>query len=130
MNLAQRIVQLADRVGQEVKHKVDADHPSLARAWATLDSSSGEVRLCTGYNVSRVERTASSQYRLRFLTPVADARYVVGITLHPLSGGCLGRLRAGSVRVLHLDATEFAFVWRAWLPGLPVRGQLHLVVYR
>ena len=130
MNLAQRIIQLADRVGREVKHKADADHPGLARAWATLGSSGGDVTLGAGYNVCSVQRTASSQYRLRFATPLADSHCAIGITPHPASAGCLGLWRAGSARVLHLETTELAFVWRTWLPGLTVRGQLHLVVYR
>jgi hypothetical protein len=42
MSLASRISALASRVGLEVKTKIDATHPGLARAW-----------VCFGYVGSR-----------------------------------------------------------------------------
>ena len=41
MSLASRISALASRVGLEVKTKIDATHPGVARAW-----------VCFGYGIS------------------------------------------------------------------------------
>lgn len=80
MSLASRIGALAGRIGREVKAKVGADHPGLARAWANFGYVGGAVQLRAAHNVASVTRLAPGRYRVSFASPLPDANYAwVGV---------------------------------------------------
>ena len=75
MNLASRISALASRVGLEVKTKIDATHPGLARAWVCFGYVGTQIVVRSSYNVASVTRTAAGRYRVTFATAMPDANY-------------------------------------------------------
>lgn len=75
MSLASRISALASRVGLEVKTKIDATHPGLARAWVCFGYVGTQIVVRSSHNVASVTRTAAGRYRVTFATAMPDASY-------------------------------------------------------
>ena len=75
MSLASRISALASRVGLEVKTKIDATHPGLARAWVCFGYVGTQIVVRSSHNVASVTRTAAGRYRVTFATAMPDADY-------------------------------------------------------
>lgn len=75
MSLATRIVLLASRIGLEVKTKIDATHPGLARAWVCFGYVGSQIAVRSSHNVASVTRTAAGRYRVTFATAMPDANY-------------------------------------------------------
>jgi hypothetical protein len=75
MSLASRIAALAGRIGREVKAKIGADHPGLARAWVCFGYVGDQIVVRAAHNVSTVTRTAAGRYRVTFATAMPDADY-------------------------------------------------------
>ena len=73
MSLASRISALASRVGLEVKTKIDATHPGVARAWVCFGYVGTQVVVRASHNVASVTRTAAGRYRVTFAAPMPDA---------------------------------------------------------
>lgn len=75
MSLASAIAALANRIGFEVKAKIDANHPGVARAWVSFGYVGGQVEIASAYNVASVVRTAVGRYRVHFAVTLPDANY-------------------------------------------------------
>jgi hypothetical protein len=75
MSLASRIAALAGRIGLEVKAKIGADHPGLARAWVCFGYVGNQIVVRAAYNVASVTRLTAGRYRVSFATPMPDAHY-------------------------------------------------------
>ena len=75
MSLASAIAALASRIGFEVKTKIDASHPGVARAWVSFGYVGGQVVIASAYNVAAVVRTAVGRYRVHFAVTLPDANY-------------------------------------------------------
>ena len=75
MSLASRIAALADRVGLEVKAKIEASHPGVARAWVCFGYVGNQIVLRAAHNVTSVTRSAAGRYRVRFDVAMVDAQY-------------------------------------------------------
>lgn len=75
MNLAQRIGALASRIGLELKSRIDARHPGVARAWVCFGYNGNQVVMRAAHNVASVTRTAAGRYRVTFATAMPDANY-------------------------------------------------------
>lgn len=75
MSLASRISALASRVGLEVKTKIDATHPGLARAWVCFGYVGNQIVVRSSHNVASVTRTSTGRYRVTFATAMPDANY-------------------------------------------------------
>ena len=75
MSLASAIAALASRIGFEVKTKIDASHPGVARAWVSFGYVGGQVMIASSYNVASVVRTAVGRYRVHFAVTLPDANY-------------------------------------------------------
>jgi len=75
MSLASRIAALADRVGLEVKAKIEASHPGVARAWVCFGYVGNQIVLRAAHNVNSVTRSAAGRYRIRFDIAMVDANY-------------------------------------------------------
>ena len=72
MSLASRITALASRIGLEVKTKIDATHPGLARAWVCFGC---QIVVRSSHNVASVTRLGTGRYRVTFVNAMADADY-------------------------------------------------------
>ena len=75
MSLSDRIASLAARIGIEVKTKIDASHPGLARAWVSFGYVNGQMVMHGARNVVSVDRLATGRYRVHFTQPMPDADY-------------------------------------------------------
>ena len=75
MSLASRISALASRVGLEVKTKIDATHPGVARAWVCFGYVGNQMVVRSLHNVASVTRTAAGRYRDTFATAMPDTGY-------------------------------------------------------
>ena len=54
MSLASSIAALAARIGFEVKTKIDATHPGLARVWVSFGYVGGQIVIGSAHNVASV----------------------------------------------------------------------------
>ena len=75
MSLASRISALASRVGLEVKTKIDATHPGVARAWVCFGYVGNQIVVRSSHNVASVTRTAAGRYRVTFAAAMPDTDY-------------------------------------------------------
>ena len=75
MSLASRISALASRVGLEVKTKIDATHPGLARAWVCFGYVGNQIVVRSSHNVASVTRLGSGRYRVTFAMAMPDTNY-------------------------------------------------------
>ena len=98
MSLASRIADLAGRIGLEVKTKIDATHPGLARAWVNFGYVDGQIVVRSSYNVASVTRLAYGRYRLTFATAMPDADYC-------WTGIARSNNNSGTLRILIVRAT-------------------------
>ena len=60
MSLASSIAALAARIGFEVKAKIDATHPGIARVWVSFGYVNGQVVIASARNVASVVRERAS----------------------------------------------------------------------
>ena len=75
MSLATRITALASRIGLEVKTKIDASHPGVARAWVCFGYVGSQIEIRAAHNVASVTRTAAGRYRVIFANAMPDDGY-------------------------------------------------------
>lgn len=79
MNLVQHITELAQRLALELKTRITADHPGVAKAWVSFGVSgsgnSAAVVVRAGFNVQSVTRISTGRYRVTFASPMPDAHY-------------------------------------------------------
>ena len=75
MSLARSIARLAAAIGREIKTRITADHPSVAKAWVCFGYVGSQVVIRAAYNVQSVTRIANGRYRVTFHTPMPDADY-------------------------------------------------------
>lgn len=75
MSLASRIAALANRVGLEVKAKIDASHPGVARAWVCFGYVGNQIVVRATHNVASVTRSAAGRYRVGFAVAMPDTQY-------------------------------------------------------
>lgn len=97
MSLASRITALASRIGLEVKTKIDATHPGLARAWVCFGYVGSQIVVRSSHNVASVTRLGTGRYRVTFASPMSDADYcwVASVVKNPT---ILGLQRVALVR--------------------------------
>lgn len=75
MSLIARISLLASRIGLEVKTKIAANHPGVAKAWVCFGYVQGEMVVYASHNVKSVRRRSVGRYRVTFATAMSDANY-------------------------------------------------------
>ncbi len=75
MDLTRRIADLAARVAIEIKSRITADHPGVAKAWVDFGVVKGQVVVRASYNIASVMRLAEGKYRVIFAQPLSDANY-------------------------------------------------------
>ncbi|WP_454258600.1 hypothetical protein [Pseudoxanthomonas mexicana] len=75
MSLVTRITTLASRIGLEVKTKIDASHPGVAKAWVCFGYVGSQIVIRAAHNVASVTRTAAGRYRVNFASAMPDDGY-------------------------------------------------------
>lgn len=130
MSLASGIAALAARIGFEVKTKIDATHPGLARVWVSFGYEGGQVVIASARNVASVARTAAGRYRVHFAVAMPDANYCW--TALARSSTNSGTQRAAIVRsTSDLKTDQFVDISCATAQAsFDDSSEINLVVYR
>lgn len=130
MSLSSAIAALASRIGIEVKSKIDADHPGVARAWVSFGYVNGEVVIAAAYNVASVVRTAVGRYRIHFAVVLPDASYCWTALVRSSTNS--GTQRAAIVRsTSDLKTVQFVDISCATAQAsFDDSSEINLVVYR
>ena len=111
MSLATRLTALASRIGLEVKTKIDASHPGVAKAWVCFGYVSNQVVIRASYNVASVARLGAGRYRVTFASAMPDADYcwvasaLKNATILGLQRIALVRASADTKTAQHLDVS-------------------------
>jgi hypothetical protein len=130
MSLASSLSQLASRIGVEVKTKITAAHPGVAKAWVCFGYASNQVVIRAAHNVASVTRLGTGRYRVTFTNAMTDANYCwVAVALKDTS--ILGLQRLGVVRANgDTKTTQQVDVSCASPTAASDADDIHLVVYR
>ena len=130
MSLATRITALASRIGLEVKTKIDASHPGVAKAWVSFGYVSNQVVIRAAHNVVSVTRLGTGRYRVSFANAMTDANYCwVAVALKAPT--ILGLQRLGIVRASGDIPTAQQFEVSCASSTLASDADdIHLTVYR
>lgn len=75
MSLTGNIAELAAAIAQEVRARITAEHPGLARAWVCFGIVGDQAVIRSAFNVQSVERLAAGRYRVVFTEPMPDDDY-------------------------------------------------------
>jgi hypothetical protein len=75
MSLVQKISDLATAVGAEVKSRITAYHPGVAKAWVCFGYVGEQMVVRAAYNVQSVIRLEAGKYRMNFIRAMPDAKY-------------------------------------------------------
>ena len=130
MSLSQRISDLAAAIGRQVKTRISADHPGVARAWVSFGYVGSTTMVWAGFNVQSVTRSATGKYRVTFATPMKDVNYCW--TAFARNSGSQTTLKVASARVTaEAKTTEYVEVICASQAGtLSDTSEFNLMVYR
>ena len=75
MSLSQRIADLAAAISRQIKTRISAEHPGLARAWVSFGFIGARIVILSSFNVKGVSRESLGKYRVTFAVPMGDADY-------------------------------------------------------
>lgn len=75
MSLASRIADLATAVATELRSRITADHPGVAKAWVCFGYVGNQVVVRKAFNVRSVIRKSKGVYRVTFTNAMVDANY-------------------------------------------------------
>jgi len=75
MSLSTRIADLAAAVATEIRSRITADHPGVAKAWVCFGYVGNQVVVRKAFNVRSVTRTSKGVYRVTFTNAMPDAHY-------------------------------------------------------
>lgn len=76
MSLSKNISDLTGVIARELKTRIEADHPGVARAWVCFGvGANRRVVVKAAWNVRNVVRLAKGKYRVEFVIPMPDTGY-------------------------------------------------------
>lgn len=130
MSLTANLLALAEAVARELKARITAEHPGVARAWACFGFVNGELKVRAAHNVREVTRLAAGKYRVTFDTPMPDAGYCW--TAFARNTGNQGTLKFAAARVnAEAKSPGYVEVICATQAGtLTDTAELNLMVFR
>lgn len=125
MSLSERLVALVAAIAEELKARVTAEHPGLAKAWVRFGATQGRIALHAAHQVAGVQRLSRGRYLVHFAVALPDEHHVwtaqaqdhAGQPLRLCDGGLQSRR---CIELVCSDADGFAAEAR----------ELNLVVYR
>ena len=130
MSLSQRISDLAAAIGRQVKTRISADHPGVARAWVSFGYVGNRTVILSSFNVQSVARDSTGKYRVTFATPMKDANYCWSAFAR--NSGSQSTLKVVSARInAEAKTDDYVEVICSSQSGtLSDTTELNLVVYR
>jgi len=130
MSLARSIARLAAAIAREIKTRITAEHPGVAKAWVCFGYVGSQVVIRAAYNVQSVTRIATGRYRVTLQTPMPDADYCW--TALARNAGNQSVMKFASARVSAeaktADSVEVSCVTQAGTVSDPT--ELNLTVFR
>ncbi|MCL9851878.1 hypothetical protein RSP673_019470 (plasmid) [Ralstonia solanacearum P673] len=130
MSLTGNIAELAAAIAQEVRARITADHPALARAWVSFGTVGDQVVIRSAYNVDSVIRVGTGKYRVVFAAPMPDDAYCW--TALARNAGRQSAMKTASARA-RAEAKTAAFVEVICTTAagtLTDTSELNLIVFR
>lgn len=130
MSLTGNIAELAAAIAQEVRARITADHPGLARAWVCFGTAGDQPVIRSAFNVQSVVRLATGRYRVVFAEPMPDDGYCW--LAFARNAGRQSSMKAAAARVRAEAKTEaFVEVICTTAAGtLSDSSEFNLMVYR
>lgn len=130
MSLSHRIADLAAAIGAQIKVRIKADHPGLARAWVSFGFVGNKVVIGASFNVQSVTRDSTGKYRVNFASAMTDANYCWNAFAR--NSGSQSTLKVASARInAEAKTAEYVEVICSSQAGtLSDTTELNLVVYR
>ena len=130
MTLARNIADLATAIAREIKTRITADHPGVAKAWVCFGYVGKQVVIRAAFNVRSVTRVAAGKYRVTFATRMPDADYCW--TAFARNAGNQSALKFAAARVnAEAKTADFVDVICATQAGtLSDITELNLTVFR
>lgn len=130
MTLARNIADLATAIGREIKTRITAEHPGVAKAWVCFGTVGNQVVIRASFNVQSVTRIAVGKYRVTFATRMPDASYCW--TAFVRNAGNQTALKIAAARVnAEAKTTQYVEVICATQTGtLSDTTELNLTVFR
>lgn len=130
MSLAQRIVELAARIAQEMKHMISADHPGLARAWVNFGWDGEQVRIYAAHQVEEVYRLSTGRYRVIFSERMPDVHYTwFAFVRHSVSGRSI-KFAAARAEVEDKTPRDVEIACISHNGALADSTEINLIIYR
>lgn len=130
MTLARNIADLATAIGREIKTRITAEHPGVAKAWVCFGTVGNQVGIRASFNVQSVTRIAVGKYRVTFATRMPDTSYCW--TAFVRNAGNQTALKIAAARVnAEAKTTQYVEVICATQTGtLSDTTELNLTVFR
>lgn len=130
MTLARNIANLATAIGREIKTRITAQHPGVAKAWVCFGYVGNQVVIRASFNVQSVTRIAVGKYRVTFATRMPDTSYCW--TAFVRNAGNQTALKIAAARVnAEAKTTQYVEVICATQAGtLSDTTELNLTVFR
>lgn len=125
MSLSERLAALVAAIAEELKARVTASHPGLAKAWVRFGAAHGRIALHAAHAVDGVQRLSRGRYLVQFAVAFPDEHYLWTAQAQGIGGQPLRLADAALKSRRHLelvctDADGFTAEAR----------ELNLVVYR
>lgn len=106
MSLVQKISDLATAIGSQIKVRITAEHPCVAKAWVCFGYVGEQMVIRAAYNVQGVTRLGVGKYRVYFAHALLDANYAWLATAR--DGGAQAPLQFAGARLSEeLKTTDF-----------------------
>lgn len=130
MTLARNIADLATAIGREIKSRITAEHPGVAKAWVCFGYVGNRLVIRAAFNVQSVTRIAAGKYRVTFATRMPDTSYCW--TAFARNAGNQSALKFAAARVnAEAKTTHYVEVICATQAGmLSDTTELNLTVFR
>ena len=130
MSLARNIAALATAIARELKARITADHPGVAKAWVCFGCAGNQVAVRAAFNVRSVTRLAAGRYRVTFAARLPDADYCW--LAFARNAGRPSAMKFAAARVTaEAKTADYVEVVCATPAGtLADTGELNLVVFR
>ncbi|QTD44981.1 hypothetical protein [Ottowia testudinis] len=75
MSLQTRLLALCQSVAGQLRTRITANHPGVAKAWVCFGISNAQVQVRRSFQVQSVTRMARGRYRLNFVPALPTADY-------------------------------------------------------
>ncbi len=130
MSMAIRIADLATAVAIEIRSRITADHPGVAKAWVCFGYVGKQMVVRQAFNVHSVTRRSKGVYRVTLTNAMVDANYCWQAFAR--NEGNASTLKFASARISadHKTATYIDVICASQAGTLSDTTEINLTVWR